>query len=144
VAYHCVWPNEVEISQEDGYRAYIANEYRRFPKLVCDEVTIATAVATELRLLDLLIERAREKYSPTRIRLVCAISSHTVRELFDNQADLEMTSLLDLPEHSSKYNPNTFGLYLQRLPSLRRSRNFLPEYVRQAAFPGMHLPGLQI
>ncbi|RCW24679.1 hypothetical protein DFR48_10516 [Ciceribacter lividus] len=135
VATHCLWIADVPARDESQFHGLITSEHRFKPDLACRRLIVATAVMTEERHLELLVDRAAELYKPSEICILAAISSEKV--MSRNNAEIKIQSLLRLPEHSPKFNPNTFGLYTQRLPSANVHPNFMPKKVLETAFPGM-------
>jgi len=134
VATHCLWIAETPYDRSVGFEGLIASEYRHKQSLICDEVIIATAVMTERNQLNIMLDRAREMYDPSDIRVIAAVASD---ELVAQSTDgLRVEALLRLPKHSSKFNPNMFGLFRQRLPAANVRPNHMPKTIMKAAFKG--------
>lgn len=135
VSTHCLWITDVPGVERSDVDSLIAREHRYRQSVACDTLLVATAVMTEMRHLELIVDRAAELYPVSEIHILAAVSSDKVMSM--NRAGLKIESLVHLPKHSSKFNPNTFGLYNQRLPTANVRPNFMPKRIQDAAFSGL-------
>lgn len=99
----------------NDFQTYIATEYVQNKNQRCDSLCIATAVLTDVELLETLLDRSNELYGDhAQTHILCAIASHEVRKTARTLGHT-LYSLYDVAEYGKGYHPDLYGRYLKGL-----------------------------
>ncbi|MEJ5899750.1 hypothetical protein [Ochrobactrum teleogrylli] len=124
---HCIWGSRCRGLND--FQTYIATEYVQNKNQHCDLLCIATAVLTDVELLETLLDRSNELYGDhAHTHILCAIASHEVRKTARTLGHT-LYSLYDVAEYGKGYHPDVYGRYLSGLPSQRAKSHYFPSNV---------------